>query len=416
MKKYRKKLFISLFFVITSYLLCNSRIIAEERPISFDNIYGEIAINFFKMQYKNRNINYTELKVESIKNMYNDLNEIVGEIVIINRDNNKDYVVLNNATNQIDEFTFNSNDVDIKFDKKIYYSGILNYYEKNGATYKHIETGNNISIKDYKKQSHSINNDLSNQKKKLSKKILCDGNPLPNPNKNGWNGFYSWSEVYDFNENNNYENCEWGYLWGTSFFNTFDDLTFYNQDTFNNRFNTRNSCGPTALTNMFIWFQFMEYENKDGSVNALLNDSPFDTFEEFRNLLHHNNNTGTSRTEYEHALKDYAIDQGYNYVYKDNIDKYEEFKECIDDDMPVLTSLSLEDWGGHAVLTVGYEKFDYEYEKKNSFLWWKWTTIEHKYSKYLRVVDGWDTSNSDRFIDMSGYWDTVIGRGFSIND
>ena len=84
--------------------------------------------------------------------------------------------------------------------------------------------------------------------------------------------------------------------------------------------------------------------------------------------------------------------------------------------MPVLTSLSLEDWGGHAVLTVGYEKFDYEYEKKNSFLWWKWTTIEHKYSKYLRVVDGWDTSNSDRFIDMSGYWDTVIGRGFSIND
>ena len=58
----------------------------------------------------------------------------------------------------------------------------------------------------------------------------------------------------------------------------------------------------------------MEYENKDGSVNALLNDSPFDTFEEFRNLLHHNNNTGTSRTEYEHALKDYAIDQGYNYI------------------------------------------------------------------------------------------------------
>ena len=26
----------------------------------------------------------------------------------------------------------------------------------------------------------------------------------------------------------------------------------------------------------------------------------------------------------------------------------------------------------------------------------------------------WDTSNDSRFIDFSGYWDTIEGRGFMI--
>ena len=44
----------------------------------------------------------------------------------------------------------------------------------------------------------------------------------------------------------------------------------------------------------------------------------------------------------------------------------------------------------------------------------KWTTTEYRYSRYLRVIDGWGSSNASRFIDCAGYWDTVTGRGFKI--
>ena len=161
----------------------------------------------------------------------------------------------------------------------------------------------------------------------------------------------------------------------------------------------------------------MGYKNDNGQVNALRNGSEFDTFSRFRTLVNHTNEGGTSRSSYNDALKNYAKEQGYsNYNLDTGVDTYSEFKENIDADRPVLTSISLDGWGGHAILCVGYEEFDHEYEEKHSFLWWNWTTTEHKYTHYLRVIDGWGTSNSSRFIDMSGYWDDVVGRGFTVND
>lgn len=77
-----------------------------------------------------------------------------------------------------------------------------------------------------------------------------------------------------------------------------------------------------------------------------------------------------------------------------------------------MTSIDLDGWGGHAIVVVGYEEFKQAYEKQHQFLWKKWTTTEYRYSRYLRVVDGWDTSNSSRYIDVAGYWNTVTGRGF----
>ena len=32
----------------------------------------------------------------------------------------------------------------------------------------------------------------------------------------------------------------------------------------------------------------------------------------------------------------------------------------------------------------------------------------------MRIIDGWVTSNVDRFIDVSGYWDELIGRGLQL--
>lgn len=80
----------------------------------------------------------------------------------------------------------------------------------------------------------------------------------------------------------------------------------------------------------------------------------------------------------------------------------------------MITSIYLDDWGGHAVLVVGFEEFEQAYEVEHSFLFIKWTTTEYRYSRYLRVIDGWSSSNASRFIDCAGYWDTVTGRGVKI--
>lgn len=96
--------------------------------------------------------------------------------------------------------------------------------------------------------------------------------------------------------------------------------------------------------------------------------------------------------------------------------QHDEFKDNISNGRPVLTSIDLSGWGGHAVVTVGVERFTHEYTVEHSFLWWKWTATESEHSNYLRIIDGWNTSNDSVFIDLKGYWDTVTGRGFLIKN
>lgn len=96
------------------------------------------------------------------------------------------------------------------------------------------------------------------------------------------------------------------------------------------------------------------------------------------------------------------------------VNSFEEFKTNIENNMPILTSIDLDGWGGHAILVVGYEEFSQAYQVEHKVLWNSWTTTEYNYARYLRVIDGWDTSNDSRFIDFSGYWDTIEGRGVMI--
>ena len=46
---------------------------------------------------------------------------------------------------------------------------------------------------------------------------------------------------------------------------------------------------------------------------------------------------------------------------------------------------------------------------------WNKKTVKHtdKY-RYLRVIDGWDTSNSGRYIDYNGYFTTICAIGFKL--
>lgn len=114
------------------------------------------------------------------------------------------------------------------------------------------------------------------------------------------------------------------------------------------------------------------------------------------------------------ALTKYATNQYYKYELNEEIYNFNDYKESINNQMPILTSIRLNDDWVHAVLTVGYEEFKKTCEVEHSFMWWSWTTIEPYYNRYLRVVDGWNTSNSSRFIDCSGYWKSINGNGFKV--
>lgn len=417
--KVKNKLFsgIVLAFVAMFLVLCVGSpgivFASASSDINCPNIYKEVATNFFEAQYEERGMDYNEISVALETDLYSSEEEVVAKVIVIERDDTYDYVVLNLATAEIDEFAFDDQAAIDKFDDKIYYTGVMNYYVKDADEYRSCGDDVSYSENEFKKISSWINEEYEQFKENASKIYRSDNNPLPNPTKNGWNGFYTWSEIRDFNNDNDYKNTEWGYLSGVGLNGT-GSIGFIDQNDFNNHFGTTNACGPTALTNMFIWFQYRNIANSDGKVNALLNNDPYDTFDRFRVLVGHTNADGTSRSKYASALKTYAKEQGYNYEIDTGVDTYDEFKESIDAGKPVLTSIDLSDWGGHAVVTVGYERFTHEYTENHSFLWWSWTTTEYEYTNYLRVIDGWSTSNSSRYIDLKGYWDTVTGRSFLI--
>ncbi len=414
----KKLLLVLVLVVATICVFTNIGIFASANSeINCPEIYKEIATNFFESQYNKRNIEYTNLSVALEADLYNSEEEVVAKALVMKRDDTYDYVTLNIATAEIDEFVFDDDTAIDKFSQKVYYTGVLNYFTNEADNYRSVYSDEiSYSKNEFKKISSWINEKFSQLKSSASKKYRSDKNPIPNPSKTGYNGFYSYSEILTFNVNNGYVNLtDSNYLEGIDNNGIKDPaLSFVSQNTIKTRLDVDNACGPTALTNMFIWFQYRNIENKDGIVNALKSGDVFETFKDLAILVYHSNQNGTMPNRYDDALRDYASKQNYNFELRSNLKTYKDFKGNIDCGRPILTSINLSSWGGHAVLTVGYEQFEYRYSVKHQFLWKKWTTIESDYTNYLRVIDGWNTSNSSRYIDLSGYWDSVIGRSFII--
>ncbi len=377
-----------------------------------ESIYSEIATNFFENQYDTNDIEYHNLEVEYIKDMKDYDNNVVAKVVGLNRDNQHDYVLLNIATTQIDEFSIGNEKFYNLINDEIYYSGFNSYSYRNNNFY-NTNDGLFISNSEFESECSIITNKF-NDFKSSTKRFSTDNSPMPIENKTWNNGFYDWSTIYSYNKENEYKNSCATYLKGVTWTGLSDsDLKFESQSTFNSYFGTNNSCGPTALTNMFIYFDYLQIRNDHYLVQALLNNDKYQTFNKFRELTGHTNDDGVNPQTYWGALTKYSTNQFYNYEIYEELYNFEDYKKCIINQMPILTSITLGK-EGHAVLVVGVEEFKKTCEIKHNFMWWNWTTTETYYNKYLRVVDGWSTSNSSRFIDYSGYWDSVTGRGFKI--
>ena len=371
------------------------------------NGYKEIAYAFIDSYYKEKGIDNRHLLFVSEIDLFNYYNVVNGKAIIFENNGLFSYVVFNLLNNNIDEFAFDSYSFPTKFKEKTYYSGCFDYYSLSNGKFVNKENKMSLTNSQFKTINDERERKLKNNKQSDSD---FGGNPNIPSSRNGYNGFYSFSKISTLGGYYRYDN---NYLWGfgpewqTSSI-TFTSQTVYNGSTYDN------SCGAVACTNMFLWYQKKNIKNKNGVVNCLKNNNTFDTFERFITLTEHSNTTGINNSKINDALIKYAKEQEYNYEIDRYVDTFEEFKENIDAQMPILTYAKIGDWYGHFVVVVGYESFCQEYKESHSFLWHNWTTTEYRYANYLRVIDGWNTSNDCRYIDASGYWDKLEGRGFTI--
>ncbi len=365
-----------------------------------------------------KGIDYDNLDVVLESDMYNDEESVIAKVVVLERDVEYDYVILNLATSKIDEFVFDEPTALEKYSEKIYYTGAMGYFAKEQNNYVHIETNEKLSEAEYNKISENINTELKKNNKNLSYKKISKDNLLSLSNIDPYSGFYTWADIRDNNIKNDYTLTASKYLkgttrWGVSYVEDPDEiqLNFYNQTTFNKEFGTNNSCGPTAITNMMIWFDYMRIPNTYGENNILVDGSPLKTFDKFRELTFHSSENGTYNWIYPNAMIRYFEAQGYKHYDFIRTSAFGDYLDCLNNNNPIITSLHVNDWG-HAVLTTGYEYFTSNFGQIP------------KYNCYLRVVDGWATnneeidpeqkySNSAKYIDFFGFWD-ITSFGVSI--
>jgi hypothetical protein len=220
-------------------------------------------------------------------------------------------------------------------------------------------------------------------------------------------------------------NSFWSYIPGITVDGVSQNLNFQDQDVlnanYNNTFkkNITGTCALVAITNMFIYYEYIGFDN------ALLYDSVEYTFDRALteiNWLEWSDSNWWRNTV--SGLKSMASKAGYDYkINQYNNLKWNDVTSSIDSDMPIFTYIYAEQTDGyefaHAVVTVGYEEFIHKYTTTEQY-WlfgWKEKTVEHEdMYRYLRVVDGWSSSNDSRYIDFNGFFTTVKGIAFMLEE
>jgi hypothetical protein len=246
-------------------------------------------------------------------------------------------------------------------------------------------------------------------------------------------GFANWQDIDDDTANlpnstgygGSVTNSFWSYIPGITVDGVSQNLNFQDQDVlnanYNNTFkkNITGTCALVAITNMFIYYEYIGFDN------ALLYDSVEYTFDRALteiNWLEWSDSNWWRNTV--SGLKSMASKAGYDYKINEyNNLKWNDVTSSIDSDMPIFTYIYAEQTDGyefaHAVVTVGYEEFIHKYTTTEQY-WlfgWKEKTVEHEdMYRYLRVVDGWSSSNDSRYIDFNGFFTTVKVIAFMLEE
>lgn len=416
-KKNRLHRFISIVLVIV--IVLSTCILLSSLAYSYsESNYEEAGYNFLLAQYDLRNIEYSSLTKEHSINLYDDNENVVAKMMIVNRDDKIDYVVLDFMIDRVDEFGFDQNNFVEKFKgkDKIYYAGALNYAYYDNGILKDIE-GNSIDEITYFE---------------IMETFVSYAHTLPNQTS-GYAGFDSWTNIRN-NANNlptstgyggSVTNSSWSYIPGITVNGVANGLDFQSQTTLNNNYNKAfgksitGTCAATAITNMFIYYEYR------GFNNALLNNNIDYTFDSaLTEIDWFNWNDINWWFKTVSGLESLATQAGYDYTLNQYIIlTWNNVVKSIDDDIPIFTYIGVDLTNGgyfaHAIVTVGYEEFTHKYTTTEEY-WlfgWKEREVENEdVYRYLRVIDGWGTSNQSRYIDFNGFYSTVMGIAFMLEE
>lgn len=216
-------------------------------------------------------------------------------------------------------------------------------------------------------------------------------------------------------------NTDWKYLPGIYTSGVHSTITFQDQSVLNRNYFTKygtsvsGTCAAVAIVNMLIYFEYLGFED------AILSDDIDYTFHTVITELDWNNWTNLSwwdktvsgmksiagLTGYEYNLTAYPILTWSNIVSEINAGN------------PIWTYVDNNNAVAHAVVTVGYEEFTHVYTTTEEYwlLGWHERVVEHSDEyRYLRVIDGWSSSNSSRYVDFNGYFTTVMGIAFMVEE
>ncbi len=380
--------------------------------------YQNAGMNFLQNQYNSKEIIYSDLSVKDTVNLYDFDDVVTAKLMIVNRDNELDYVILDFLADDIIAYGFNSKDYVQKFygKGKIYYAGKMTFAYIDNDQYFDID-GNKIDVDTFVD-------------------VLFDYRSVyPKTVTSPYGGILSWEDVRkDVNVSDSSiseAGCDYipGFSWYGLTGNSYGRPgNYFSQSEFNNNYNlthtTRitDTCGPTAMTNMAVYFNWLGYNN------ALINGSAQSTFEWFiEDSNWHKWQYSSWWTNTKNSFVNYAKNRGYSYdITNYDSPSIDNFIDQIRNDRPIYTyiNVKVEDttkpegyrtWA-HAVVTVGFEKFTHTYKVNEK--WWlfgwhdKWVTKKEDYF-YLRCIDGWDSSNSAQYIKYN-FYDTYLASAFKL--
>ncbi|MCL2177444.1 MAG: hypothetical protein FWB72_05865 [Firmicutes bacterium] len=365
------------------------------------------GLNFMLKQYIVRDIEHSAAEVSDVIIMHDQTSNAVGKIIVINRYDYYDFVTLNLLLETFDEFQFNAYYLIREFQKadKVYYAGNLMYgLRKNN---KLVDINGNIIDKEsfFEEVSYFVGNTVNSE----------------------FGNFYTWSQISSNMFGQGFSFHNWRYLPGTFENGVISGLHFHNQDVLNEWHLHRhgrilvNTCGPVAATNIFTYFQWAGIRNRAGVVHSLRNLSEHDTFDRFLTLSNWNAG-GTYMSNMRTAVIQYAGEQGYWIEASGRLDM-SGIRSSLDRGHPILSGL----WStrnpnlGHMVVTVGQETFRRQITVRERYTvlffiprYRYVTRIE--YQSFLRIVDGWSTTNQGRFINHNdAIWRNQIHYSFMIS-
>ncbi|MCL2256347.1 MAG: hypothetical protein FWC11_05775 [Firmicutes bacterium] len=364
--------------------------------------HANLARDFISFQHTSRGVEYENIEVYATVNLYDELHSIVGVAVIIYRDGELDYVVMNLITYEIDEWGINEQYMVSRFKsgERIYYGGALTFSTRDGNEFVDFN-GTRHDRARFERRSREFRETARGRRNARERERTITASSPPA------NGMLNWSQILANHGSHNL--VEFRYVSGITWNGVSGNgLVFTPQSTLNLNYRIRHgvnrsmTCGPTMVVNMLIYFQWRGFDR------ALINGSIHDTFERALHLSGWNNGTFFSRDR--DALRTILRQQGYNYTMNTYGGNFNNFANSIRQGRPVLMEMHHGNWG-HGVVVVGFEHFSHTYQTGI----WPFRRYVTRNFHFLRVIDGTAYSNSSRFVDFNGIFTGINGACFWIH-